>query len=106
MSSTGWYIEHNVMSSSPLIFFPLSFTFGKVSGTPMSLSSKFLAVSILIIFFPLFLCAWSKVGDRMMHTPPVLLSLGTRGLIVWLYHTVSHFPVHIVPMTLFLSLRS
>jgi hypothetical protein len=56
MLLTGWYIEHNVVSSSPLIFSPLSSTFGKVSSTPMSLPSKFLPASILIISFSLFLC--------------------------------------------------
>ena len=37
MLSTGWYIEHSVMSSSRLIFSPLSYTFENVSGTPMIL---------------------------------------------------------------------
>ncbi len=35
MLSTGWYIEHCVMSRSPLICSLLLSTFGKVGGTPM-----------------------------------------------------------------------
>ncbi len=59
MLSTGWYIEHSVMFSSPLIVFPLSSTFGKVSGTPMILPSIFLPVSSLITSLP-FVCALSQ----------------------------------------------
>ena len=71
MLSTGWYIKHNLMSSSPLIFPPLLSMFGKVSATPMILPLNFLPASNLIISLLFFLCYWSKVGDRMMHTPPM-----------------------------------
>ncbi len=71
MLSTGWYIEYSVMFNSPLIFFSLSSVFGKVSGTPMILPSIFLPVCKLITSLPFFLCTWLKVGDRMMHTPPM-----------------------------------
>jgi hypothetical protein len=45
MLSAGWYIEYSVMIKFPLIFFPLSSMFGKGSGTPMILPSKYLPVS-------------------------------------------------------------
>ncbi len=63
-----------VWCPSPLwCFFLLSYVFGKVSGTPMNLPSNFShsLAGIVIVSFPLFLCARSKVGDSMMHTPPI-----------------------------------
>ena len=54
MLLTGWYIEHCAMSSSPLTFSPLLYTFGKVSGTPIILPLKFLNVSNLITSYPFF----------------------------------------------------
>ncbi len=72
MLSTGWYIEYSEMFKFPLIFFPLLSMFGKVSCTPMILPSKFLPISSLITSLPFFLCTWSKIGDRMMHTPPMI----------------------------------
>ena len=59
------------MFSSPFMFFPLSSVFGKVSGMPMNLPSKFSPslAGIVIVSFPLFLCARSKVGNSMTHTP-------------------------------------
>jgi hypothetical protein len=74
MVSTGWYIKHNVLSSSPLIFFPLLYVWEGKWHTNEHFFEIF-AVSILIILFLLFLCAWLKVGDRMMHTPPITLPL-------------------------------
>jgi len=70
--STGWYIEHNRSLSDPLIAFPLLSLLVKVSGSPRNLPPNGLSAGIVMVGPPSFLCAESKVGERMIAVPPMM----------------------------------